>query len=81
VKTGNLGAGIGAHLGLNMFGILVVSHVSWLSGVALFQGKPMDVGEWSAFDAILVAVLGAAPFALMALLLLHPRSPLRVGEA
>jgi len=81
VKTGNLGAGIGAHLGLNMFGILVVSHVSWLSGVALFQGKPMDVGEWSAYDAVLVAVLGAAPFALMALLLLHPRSPLRVGEA
>ena len=81
VRTGNLAAGIGAHLGLNTFGILVVSHMSWLSGVALLNGQPVDVGEWSGLDAFLVGVFGVAPFVLVALLLLHPRSPLRVGEA
>jgi CAAX protease family protein len=81
VRTGNLAAGIGAHLGLNTFGILGVSHMSWLSGLALFRGKPVDLGDWSDLDAFFVGLLGVAPFVLVALLLLHPRSPLRVGEA
>ncbi len=81
VRTGNLGAGLGVHLGLNMFGILFVSHMSWLSGAALFASQPLDTGNWSPLDAVLIAASGIASFALVLLLLLYPRSPLRVGEA
>lgn len=81
VRTGNLGAGIGAHLGLNMIGILFVSHVSWLSGAALYRSRPLDTGAWSGLDAALVGGFGIASFALMLLLLLDRRSPLRVDEA
>ncbi len=81
VKTGNLGAGMGVHLGLNMFGIMFVSHTSWLSGAALFRGRPLDTGDWSGLDAFFVGLFGVASFALMLLLLLHRRSPLKVGEA
>jgi CAAX protease family protein len=80
VRTGNLSVGIGAHLGLNSFGILGVSHMSWLSGAALFEGRPVDVGDWSGTQALVVGLFGIAPFALMALMLLHPRSPLKVGS-
>jgi CAAX protease family protein len=81
VRTGNLGAGVGMHFGLNTFGIIFVSHTSWLSGAALFRGQPVDVGEWSGLDSFFFGLFGAAPFALVLLFLLHPRSPLRVGEA
>jgi membrane protease YdiL (CAAX protease family) len=81
VRTGNLGAGIGVHLGLNAVGILFVSHMSWLSGGALFRSAPLDLGSWSHLDAFLVGLVSIASFALMAALLLHPRSPLRVGGA
>jgi hypothetical protein len=80
VRTGNLGAGIGAHLGLNMFGILFVSHMSWLSGGALFESQPLDTGSWSVLAAVLVALSAILSFLLMGVLLLHPRSPLRVGR-
>jgi membrane protease YdiL (CAAX protease family) len=81
VKTGNLGAGMGAHLGLNMFGILFVSHMSWLSGAALFASRPLDAGRWSTLDALLIGLFGIASFGLTLLLLIHPRSPLSVVEA
>ncbi len=81
VATGNLGAGMGVHLGLNMFGILFVSHMSWLSGGALFEARPLDAGDWTSLDAILVALFGIGSFALMLLFLLHPRSPLKVAGA
>ena len=60
VRTGNLGAGLGAHLGLNSSAILFVSHTSWLSGAALFEGQPIDTGDWSLVDAIAVAGLSAS---------------------
>ncbi len=81
VRTGNLGAGIGTHLGLNAFGILFVAHMSWLSGGALFVSRPLDSGDWSLLDTLLVGVANVGNFALMAVFLLHPRSPLKVGEA
>ncbi len=81
VRTGNLGAGIGVHLGLNAFGILFVAHMSWLSGGALFVSRPLDAGGWSLLDSLLVGIASIGSFGLMAVFLLHPRSPLRVGEA
>ncbi len=81
VRTGNLGAGVGVHLGLNSFGILIVSHMSWLSGGALFTSRALDAGGWSVLDALLVGLLSVASFLLMALFLLHPRSPLKAGAA
>ncbi len=80
VRTGNLGAGMGAHLGLNAVGILFVSHMSWLSGGALFMSRALDAGGWSLLDSVLVGVFSIGSFALMGLFLLHPRSPLKVGE-
>jgi membrane protease YdiL (CAAX protease family) len=81
VQTGNLGAGTGAHLGLNLFGIVVVSHMSWLPGGALFASEPLDTGSWSPVEAVLIALSAIASFALMGLALLHPGSPLKVRGA
>jgi len=81
IRTGNLGAGVGAHLGLNLFGILIVSHMSWLPGGALFTSQPLDAGDWSVGAAAGVAAASILSFAVMGLMLLHSRSPLKVGGA
>lgn len=78
-STGNLGAAFGAHLGNNLFGFLLISHQANLSGFALFEARSLEGPGWAGVDAILIAGIGVASSLLTALLLLHPRSPLRAS--
>lgn len=78
-STGNLGAAFGAHLGNNLFGFLLISHQANLSGFSLFEARSLEGPGWAGVDAILIAGIGVVSSLLTALLLLHPRSPLRVS--
>jgi membrane protease YdiL (CAAX protease family) len=77
--TGNLGAGMGAHFANNLAGFLLISHESALSSFALYRGKPLETIVWTPGSAALIALIGLACCALTLLILVHPRSPLRVG--
>ncbi len=77
--TGNLGAAFGAHFGNNLFGFLLISHQASLSSFALFEARSLEGAGWAGIDAVLIAGIGIASSLLTALLLLHPRSPLRVA--
>jgi membrane protease YdiL (CAAX protease family) len=77
--TGNLGAGMGAHFANNLAGFLLISHESALSSFALYRGKPLETIAWTPGSALLIALIGLVCCALTLLILVHPRSPLRVG--
>ncbi|TGQ07714.1 MULTISPECIES: CPBP family intramembrane glutamic endopeptidase [unclassified Mesorhizobium] len=77
--TGNLGAGFGAHLGNNLTGFLLISHQEGYNGFALLNAKPLEGPGWTNWDAVLIAAIGIVSTLLTMLLLLHRRSPLRVG--
>jgi membrane protease YdiL (CAAX protease family) len=77
--TGNLGAGFGAHLGNNLTGFLLISHQEGYNGFALLNAKPLEGPGWTSWDAVLIAAIGIVSTLLTMLLLLHRRSPLRVG--
>ena len=76
--TGNLGAAFGAHLGNNITGLLLISHQESYNAFALFTAHPLEASGWTTLDAVLIAGIGIASSLLTALLLLHPRSPLKV---
>lgn len=76
--TGNLGAAFGAHLGNNFTGFLLISHQKSYNSFALFSAKPLEGSGWTTMDAALIACIGVASSLLTVLLLLHPRSPLKV---
>ncbi|OQM77201.1 CPBP family intramembrane glutamic endopeptidase [Manganibacter manganicus] len=76
--TGNLGAAFGAHLGNNLFGFLLISHQENYNAFALFSARPLESAGWSLSDAVVISGIGLASCLLTALLLLHPRSPLRL---
>jgi hypothetical protein len=78
-RTGDLGAAMGVHLGINFFSILVVSRITWLDGAALLTGRAVDSAGWTTGDAIWLAILSVAMFAIIFWLLLAARSPLGVG--
>ncbi|MFK0692182.1 lysostaphin resistance A-like protein [Mesorhizobium sp. IMUNJ 23033] len=77
--TGNLGAAFGAHLGNNLTGFLLISHQAGYNSFALFNAKPLEGPGWTTWDAVLIAAIGIVSSLLTVLLLLHPRSPLKVG--
>ncbi|RWM15916.1 MAG: CPBP family intramembrane metalloprotease [Mesorhizobium sp.] len=77
--TGNLGAGFGAHLGNNLTGFMLISHQEGYNGFALLNAKPLEGPGWTNWDAALIAAIGIVSTLLTMLLLLHRRSPLRVG--
>ncbi|RJT39729.1 CPBP family intramembrane metalloprotease [Mesorhizobium waimense] len=77
--TGNLGAAFGAHLGNNLTGFLLISHQAGYNSFALFNAKPLEGPGWTNSDAVLIAAIGIVSSLLTVLLLLHPRSPLKVG--
>ncbi|WFP77110.1 CPBP family intramembrane glutamic endopeptidase [Mesorhizobium sp. WSM4906] len=79
--TGNLGAAFGAHLGNNLTGFLLISHQQSYNSFALFNAKPLEGPGWTNWDAALIAAIGIASTLLTMLLLLHRRSPLKVGPA
>ncbi|UVC16387.1 CPBP family intramembrane glutamic endopeptidase [Mesorhizobium onobrychidis] len=76
--TGNLGAAFGAHLGNNLTGFLLISHQQSYNSFALFNAKPLEGPGWTTLDAVLIAAIGTICSLLTVLLLLHPRSPLKV---
>jgi membrane protease YdiL (CAAX protease family) len=76
--TGNLGAAFGAHLGNNLTGFLLISHQESYNAFALFNAKPLEGPGWTTVDAALIAVIGIGCSLLTILLLLHPRSPLKI---
>jgi membrane protease YdiL (CAAX protease family) len=76
--TGNLGASMGAHLANNLFGFLLVSHQQAYNTFALFTARPLEGAGWSQPEALLVTGIGIVCILLTGLLLLHPRSPLKV---
>jgi hypothetical protein len=77
--TGNLGAAMGVHLGMNFCGILIVSHAGWLNGAALFVSRPLEGEGWSSFDAAYMAVVGIGSMAAVWWLLADARSPLKLA--
>ncbi|MER9299869.1 CPBP family intramembrane metalloprotease [Mesorhizobium sp. M0621] len=77
--TGNLGAALGAHLGNNLTGFLLISHQESYNSFALFNARPLEEPGWTTADAVLIAFIGIACSLLTIMLLLHPRSPLRVA--
>ena len=77
--TGNLGAGFGAHLGNNLTGFLLISHQEGYNSFALLNAKPLEGPGWTNWDAVLIAAIGIVSTLLTMLLLLHRRSPLKVG--
>lgn len=76
--TGNLGAAFGAHLANNLTGFLLISHQESYNAFALFTARPLEGPGWSGLDAGLLALIGVISSGVTALLLLHPRSPLKV---
>ncbi|HEY6630364.1 MAG TPA: type II CAAX endopeptidase family protein [Rhizobiaceae bacterium] len=76
--TGNLGAAMGAHFGNNIVGFLLISHDDTLGGLALFRAPPLDGLAWTATETATIAGISIVSILLTWLLLLHPRSPLRV---
>ncbi|RWC92908.1 MAG: CPBP family intramembrane metalloprotease [Mesorhizobium sp.] len=79
--TGNLGVAFGAHLGNNLTGFLLISHQESYNSFALFNARPLEGPGWTGIDAVLIAAIGIVSSLLTAVLLLHPRSPLRVRPA
>lgn len=77
--TGNLGAALGAHLGNNLTGFLIISHQESYNSFALFTAKPLEGPGWTTGDAVLIALIGIACSLLTIVLLLSPRSPLRIA--
>ena len=76
--TGNLGAAMGAHLGNNLVGFLLISHDDTLGGLALFRAPPLDGLAWTPAETATIAGISIVSILLTWLLLLHPRSPLKV---
>ena len=76
--TGNLGAAMGAHLGNNLVGFLLISHDDALGGLALFRAPPLDGLAWTPGETAVIAGISIVSILLTWLLLLHPSSPLRV---
>ncbi|RWC56886.1 CPBP family intramembrane glutamic endopeptidase [Mesorhizobium sp.] len=77
--TGNLGPALGAHLSNNLTGFLLISHQESYNSFALFNARPLEGPDWATSDAVLIALIGIACSLLTIVLLLHPRSPLRVA--
>jgi membrane protease YdiL (CAAX protease family) len=76
--TGNLGAAMGAHLGNNLVGFALISHDETLGGLALFRAAPLDSLAWTPYETAVIAGISLVSILLTWLLLLHPRSPLKV---
>jgi membrane protease YdiL (CAAX protease family) len=76
--TGDLGTAMGIHLGNNLFALLIVSHQRLFNMPALFESRPFEQPGWSVGHAISVASISIASLGGLLLLLVHPRSPLRL---
>lgn len=78
VATGNLGAAMGAHFGNNLAGFLLLSHEETLGSFALYRGQSLQQLDWTGSLTLTVSLVGIVSCALTWVLLVNPRSPLRV---
>lgn len=76
--TGNLGAAMGAHLGNNATGFLLVSHDNSLASFALLKGAPLGSLASTISETAVIVAISIVSVLLTVLLLMHPRSPLKV---
>lgn len=78
-RTGDLGAAMGAHFGNNLMALLVVGSAGPTGHAALYTVRNIADPAWTPAQAAGIAIGSLATMVLALLLLLHPRSPLRVG--
>ncbi len=81
VRTGRLAAACGLHWGNNIVAVQLVSLDDGLGGTALYHLPPLADPAWTVVTLGAVVALAIPTTALQLALLLHPRSPLRVGSA
>ena len=79
VRTGNLGAAMGFHFANNIVALLFFSSSTAFNSIALFVLPPIEGQEWNATDAVLFAAMQITAIVFVTLLLLHARSPFRIG--
>lgn len=77
--TGNLAASMGVHFANNLVPILVLGQQDRMGNTALFAAPPADLYDWSAWQLLPTILLQVSYIEVILLLLLHPRSPLRVA--
>ena len=65
-------------LGIALVGFLFISHENSLSPFALYRGATLSSLPWTAGQAIAIVGMSIAAILITLLLLLHPRSPLKV---
>ena len=63
---------MGAHLGNNLVGFLLISHDDTLGGLALFRAPPLDGLAWTPAETAMIAGISIVSILLTWLLLLHP---------
>jgi hypothetical protein len=77
--TGNLAAAMGVHCGNNLIPFLLIGERDRMGNTALFVSQPLDAAGWTVGDALAMALFSICYIEAILLLLLHPRSPLRVA--
>lgn len=80
VATGNLGAAMGYHVVNNLFAFLVFSPQGDDDEFALYLYPALSDPRWTVSEAALLIGMDVMSCLLVLLLLLHQRSPLRVGR-
>lgn len=75
--TGNLGAAFGIHMGNNMFAFLLVSHQEGFNQFALLAGAQVD-NDLGTSQMLTLVAISLVCVGLTVVMLVHPRSPLRV---
>lgn len=77
-RTGDLGAAMGMHFGNNLMAILVVGSAGPTGGAALYTVRNIADPAWTPMQAAGIVAGSVATTLLALVILLHPRSPLRV---
>lgn len=76
--TGNLGASMGLHFGNNLMAMLFVSNETRYADLSLYVGEPLSEQAWSLDEIVASVLLSTVTIAVTLVLLLDPRSPLRL---
>lgn len=76
--TGNLGAAMGVHWGVNIVALLVFSSDPELNSIALFMARPLEDPAWTTNEAMQMVASGLFEILATVWLLIHPSSPLRL---
>jgi membrane protease YdiL (CAAX protease family) len=77
--TGNLGAAFGVHMANNFLSFVLISHQSGFSRFSLFNGLAIDSPAITDAEMTLIVLTALVCVGLSCVLLLHRRSPFKVG--